>query len=78
MSTGKILNEIKIARQGPNHCKENSSLGRLPNVEYRTREYLTEREVERLMKAAGNTRTSRQTSSQVRLVPLADSCSEQN
>jgi integrase len=30
--------------------------GRLPNAEYRTREYLTEREVERLMKAAGNNR----------------------
>ena len=29
---------------------------RLPNAEYRTREYLTEREVERLMKAAGNNR----------------------
>jgi len=29
---------------------------RLPNSEYRTREYLTEREVERLMKAAGNNR----------------------
>jgi type 1 fimbriae regulatory protein FimE len=28
----------------------------LPNAEYRTREYLTEREVERLMKAAGNNR----------------------
>src|SRR5215467_12308995 len=28
----------------------------LPNAEYRTREYLTEREVERLMKAAGNSR----------------------
>jgi integrase len=30
--------------------------GRLPNAQYRTREYLTEREVERLMKAAGNNR----------------------
>src|SRR5262245_43201671 len=29
---------------------------RLPNAEYRTREYLPEREVERLMKAAGNNR----------------------
>jgi len=25
MSTGKIANEIKIARQRSNHCKENSS-----------------------------------------------------
>jgi type 1 fimbriae regulatory protein FimE len=30
--------------------------GRLPNTEYRTREYLTEREVERLMKAAADNR----------------------
>jgi integrase len=30
--------------------------GRLPNAHYRTREYLTEREIERLMKAAGNNR----------------------
>ena len=30
--------------------------GRLPNADYRTREYLTEREVERLMKAAANNR----------------------
>jgi hypothetical protein len=64
--------------RAPTTVKRTVPLGRLPNVEYRTREYLTEREVERLMKAAGNTRTSRQTSSQVRLVPLADSCSEQN
>jgi type 1 fimbriae regulatory protein FimE len=30
--------------------------GRLPNADYRTREYLTEREVERLMKAAADNR----------------------
>jgi len=30
--------------------------GRLPNTDYRTREYLTEREVERLMKAAADNR----------------------
>jgi hypothetical protein len=29
-----------------------AALNRLPNVHYRTRGYLTEREVERLMKAA--------------------------
>jgi integrase len=56
MSTGKILNEIKIARQRSNHLKRTVPRGRLPNAEYRTREYLTEREVERLMKAAGNNR----------------------
>ena len=56
--------------RAPTTVKRTVPLGRLPNVEYRTREYLTEREVERLMKAAGNTRTSRQTSSQVRLVPI--------
>ena len=30
--------------------------GRLPNTHYRTREYLTEREIERLIKAAGHNR----------------------
>src|SRR5437660_11411188 len=30
--------------------------GRLPNANYRTREYLTEKEIERLMKAAGDNR----------------------
>jgi hypothetical protein len=30
--------------------------GRLPNTAYRTREYLTEREVERLIKAAADNR----------------------
>jgi integrase len=30
--------------------------GRLPNAHYRVREYLTDKEVERLMKAAGDNR----------------------
>jgi hypothetical protein len=30
--------------------------GRLPNAHYRTREYLTEKEIERLMKTAGDKR----------------------
>ena len=40
----------------PTTVKRTVRAGRLPNGEYRTREYLTEREVERLMKAAGNNR----------------------
>ena len=42
--------------RAPSTVKRTVPPGRLPNVEYRTREYLTEREVERLMKAAGNNR----------------------
>ena len=40
----------------PRTVKRTVPRGRLPNAQYRTREYLTEREVERLMKAAGNNR----------------------
>ena len=40
----------------PTTQKRTVSRGRLPNADYRTREYLTEREVERLMKAAGDNR----------------------
>src|SRR5712671_2316752 len=40
----------------PTTVKRTDPPGRLPNTQYRTREYLTEREVERLMKAAGNNR----------------------
>jgi integrase len=40
----------------PGTVKRTVPRGRLPNAEYRTREYLTEREVERLIKAAGNNR----------------------
>ena len=40
----------------PTTLKRTVARGRRPNAHYRTREYLTEREVERLMKAAGNNR----------------------
>jgi type 1 fimbriae regulatory protein FimB/type 1 fimbriae regulatory protein FimE len=40
----------------PTTVKRTVARGRLPNAHYRTREYLTEREVERLMKAAGDNR----------------------
>ena len=40
----------------PTPVKRTVSRGRLPNAHYRQREYLTEREVERLMKAAGDNR----------------------
>src|SRR4051794_34011952 len=40
----------------PNTVKGTVANGRLPNSHYRAREYLTQREVERLMKAAGHNR----------------------
>jgi integrase len=40
----------------PTIQKRTVSRGRLPNAQYRIREYLTEREVDRLMKAAGDNR----------------------
>ena len=40
----------------PTTKKRTVSRGRLPNADYRTREYLTDREVARLMKAAGHNR----------------------
>src|SRR6476660_2202710 len=40
----------------PSTVKRTVPPGRLPNAEYRTREYLTEREVEQLIKAAGGNR----------------------
>jgi len=39
-----------LAQKWQRRCQVLRFRGRLPNVEYRTREYLTEREVERLMK----------------------------
>ena len=43
-------------RTAPSTVKRTVLRGRLPNTHYRTREYLTEREVQRLMKAAGDNR----------------------
>ncbi len=40
----------------PNTVKGTVAIGRLPNTHYRVREYLTQREVERLIKAAGHNR----------------------
>src|ERR1700730_513045 len=40
----------------PTAVKRTVARGRRPHAHYRTREYLTEREVERLMKAAGGNR----------------------
>jgi integrase len=40
----------------PTTQKRTVARGRLPNANYRTREYLTEREVERLIKAGGDNR----------------------
>src|SRR5260370_36166204 len=49
---------MKAASRGrtPTTVKRTVRRGRRPNGHYRTREYLTEREVERLMKAAGRNR----------------------
>jgi integrase len=46
----------RLRASAPTTVKRTVPSGRLPNAEYRTREYLTEREIERLMKAAGNNR----------------------
>ncbi len=43
-------------RSVPTAAKRTVSRGRLPNSAYRVREYLTEKEVERLIKAAGGNR----------------------
>src|SRR5262249_60556568 len=42
--------------RAPTTVKRTVRRGRRPNGHYRTREYLTEKEVERLMKAAGRNR----------------------
>jgi integrase len=49
------MNAASIAKK-PTIQKRTVVRGRLPNANYRTREYLTEREGERLMKAAGDNR----------------------
>ena len=45
-----------LASSMPTTKKRTVRRGRLPNTHYRVREYLTEKEVERLMKAAGDNR----------------------
>ena len=44
------------SRVAPTTKKRTVSRGRRPNAHYRRREYLTEKEIERLMKAAGDNR----------------------
>ena len=51
----------------PKPLKRTVSRGRLPNARYRVREYLTEKEVERLMKAAGDNRHGHRDSTMVLL-----------
>src|SRR5690242_6735474 len=46
----------RLRGSAPSTVKRTVPPGRLPNVYYRTREYLTEREVDRLMEAAGDNR----------------------
>jgi integrase len=59
-SHGQIMRKSSMKSRSraraPTPVKRTVPPGRLPNAQYRTREYLTEREVERLMKAAGNNR----------------------
>src|SRR5436190_15074363 len=52
------ISSMKTRSRGrtPTTVKRTVRRGRRPNSHYRTREYLTEREVERLMKAAGRNR----------------------
>jgi type 1 fimbriae regulatory protein FimB/type 1 fimbriae regulatory protein FimE len=54
-------------RTAPATVKRTVSRGRLSNTHYRTREYLTEREAERLMKAAGDNRYGHRDSTMVLL-----------
>jgi site-specific recombinase XerD len=51
----------------PTIKKRTVSRGRLPNSHYRTREYLTEKEVERLMKAASDNRHGHRDSTMILL-----------
>jgi integrase len=48
--------KVASVAKTPTTEKRTVARGRLPNADYRTREYLTEREVERLMKTAGDNR----------------------
>ena len=51
----------------PTTKKRTVRRGRLPNTHYRVREYLTEKEVERLMKAAGDNRYGHRDASMILL-----------
>jgi hypothetical protein len=51
----------------PTIKKRTVSRGRRPNAHYRRREYLTEKEIERLMKAAGDNRYGHRDASMILL-----------
>src|SRR5262245_58764975 len=53
---GEMPMNAVSARGTPSTVKRTVRRGRLANGHYRTREYLTEREIERLVKAASNNR----------------------
>src|ERR1700676_5555356 len=53
--------------KAPTIQKRTVAPGRLPSADYRTREYLTEREVERLMKVAGDNRYGHRDASMILL-----------
>jgi integrase len=48
--------KTSVGGDAPSIAKRTVSRGRLSNTQYRAREYLTEKEIERLMKAAGENR----------------------
>ena len=60
------MNAVRNATT-PKALKRTVSRGRLSNVRYRVREYLTEKEVDRLMKAAGDNRHGHRDSTMVLL-----------
>jgi integrase len=58
---------VAASRVAPTTKKRTVSRGRLPNAHYRRREYLTEKEIERLMKAAGDNRYGHRDASMILL-----------
>jgi integrase len=60
------MNAVTVARTS-NTEKRTVARGRLPNASYRTREYLTEHEIGRLMKAAGYNRYGHRDSTMILL-----------
>jgi type 1 fimbriae regulatory protein FimE len=65
--TRRFLNETVIRNQGSNHPKENSCTRSAAKRRLSHREYLTEREVERLVKAAGDNRHGHRDASMILL-----------
>src|SRR3979490_649613 len=58
---------VVSAAPAPNAVKRTVPPGRRPHYHYRVREYLTEKEIERLMKAAGGNRHGHRDSTMILL-----------